>query len=48
MLVTQHAASKNITTILVDEASRLCEMDVPRLLVASPALKNLVLVGDQQ
>eukprot|EP01051_Picozoa_sp_SAG22_P014743 SAG22_NODE_1833_length_3470_cov_3.953723_2_plen_463_part_01 len=46
--VSPRATSKNLTTIVVDEASRLCEMDVPRLLVASPVLKNLVLVGDQQ
>lgn len=47
--VRQYAASKNITTIVVDEASRLCEMDVPRLLVAARGtLKNMIFVGDQQ
>ena len=45
---TEYSASKNLTTIVVDESSRLCEMDVPRLLVVSPALQNLVLVGDQR
>lgn len=46
--VAKHAASKNLTTIIVDEASRLSEMDVPRLLAVSPELKNLILFGDQQ
>jgi hypothetical protein len=46
--VARHAAAKNLSYIVVDEASRLCEMDVCRLLVASPALRNLDLVGDQQ
>jgi hypothetical protein len=45
---TEYSACKNLTTIVVDESSRLCEMDVPRLLVASPALKNMLLVGDQR
>ena len=46
--VAEHAVSKNLTTVIVDEASRLTEMDVPRLLAVSRELKNLILVGDQQ
>ena len=45
--VQPYAVSKNLQTIVVDEASRLLEIDVPRLLTLTTDLDNLILVGDQ-
>ena len=46
--LADYAESHTVTTAVVDEASKLPEWQVPALLAASPALANLVLVGDHK